>query len=259
MRPEETPVQREYGPVVEPVQAAPTPTIGDKQAREPFWGYEDLAMVVGLMFASMAVIVLAAAVAAKVWPHLKQDPMPLLLPTNLAMYVLLLLVFKFVFNSRYGRPVLASLGWKMSDPAVLGYAALGGVALPFIISGIGYLLHTPKVSTPMDQIPNSVPLALMAVLLAPFFEELFFRGFLQPLLIRTFGLVLGILITAALFGGLHAAEYSFVWQYIVAIGVVGIALGLVRAWTNSIVPTTVMHSCFNGLQVIAVAFSKHHK
>jgi membrane protease YdiL (CAAX protease family) len=258
MLPEETPVDPDYDPVIEPTEATPVIAPGPP-AREPFWGYQDLYIVLGLMFAAMAVVVLGAAIATLVWPHLKRDPMPLLLPSNLALYALLLLVFKFVFNSRYHQPVLPSLGWRMTQPAVIGYAALGGVALPFIISGIGYLLRTPKVSTPMDQIPDSVPLALMAVLLAPFFEELFFRGFLQPLLTRSLGLVFGIVITAALFGGLHSAEYSFVWQYIVAIGLVGIALGCVRAWTNSIVPTTVMHSCFNGLQVIAVAFSRHHK
>jgi membrane protease YdiL (CAAX protease family) len=264
MQPDETPVEHEHAPVLEPVEpvsatfdSAVTPA--RRPQREPFWGYEDLAIVVGLMFAAMAVVVLGAGAAVFLWPHLKQDPMPLLLPSNLAMYLLLLLIFKLVFNSRYAKPVLPSLGWRMTDSAVLGYAALGGLALPFVISGIGYLLHTPKVSTPMDQIPDSIPLALMAVLLAPFFEELFFRGFLQPLFVRTFGLVFGVLVTAILFGGLHAAEYSFVWQYVVAVGLVGVALGAVRAWTNSIVPTTVMHGCFNGLQVIAVAFSRHHK
>jgi membrane protease YdiL (CAAX protease family) len=145
----------------------------------------------------------------------------------------------------------------MVNATTLFYAVVAGVALPFVITGIGNLLHTPKISTPMDQIPNSIPLALMAITLAPFFEELFFRGFLQPLLTRTFGLVLGILLTAALFGGLHAVEYLFVWQYVVAIGLVGVALGFVRARTNSIVPTTIMHGCFNGLQVIALALSKH--
>src|SRR5581483_1910101 len=124
---------------------------------------------------------------------------------------------KFVFATRYARPVLSSLGWRMTSGATLVYAVLGGIALPFAITGIGNLLHTPKISTPMDQIPNSLPLALMAITLAPFFEELFFRGFLQPLLTRTFGLVLGVLLTAALFGGLHAVEYSFVWQYVVVI------------------------------------------
>jgi membrane protease YdiL (CAAX protease family) len=258
MPPEETPLQHEYAPLVEPVEPQPPPLLPVPQPqREPFWEYQDLALVIGLMMASMAVILLGVAAATFVWPHLKDDPTPLLLPTNLAVYLFLLLVLKFVFSSRYGKPMLSSLGWRMRSPSVLAYAALGGAALPFVISAVGNLLRTPKVSTPMDQIPNSIPLAIMATTLAPFFEELFFRGFLQPLLTHTFGLILGILLTAALFGSLHAVEYSFIWQYVVAIGLVGVALGFVRAWTNSIVPTTIMHGCFNGLQVIALVISKH--
>lgn len=257
MPPEETPAQPEYLPVIESVEPGMPAVFIPPPERDPFWGYQDLALVIGLMVAALAVIVLGAGVATFIWPHLRQDPMPLLLPTNLAMYFFLSLILKFVFSSRYGKPMLRSLGWRMTSPNVLAYAVLGGAALPFIISAIGNLLHTPKVSTPMDQIPNSIPLAIMAVTLAPFFEELFFRGLLQPLLTRTFGLIFGVLLTAALFGGLHAAEYSFVWQYVVAIGLVGVALGFVRAWTNSIVPTTIMHGCFNGLQVIALVYQKH--
>lgn len=261
MLPEETPIKPEYVPVAEPVELPAPPVLpAPRPQRVPFWGYLDLALVIGLMIAAMAIILLGVGVAVFVWPGLRDNPVPLLLPTNLAMYFFLLLVLKFVFSSRYGQPMLPSLGWRMTNPRVLLYAALGGVALPFLVSGVSYLLRTPKTSTQMDEMMKSMPivqLAIMAAVLAPFFEELFFRGFLQPLLTRTFGLVFGVLITSALFGGLHAAEYSFVWQYIVAIGLVGVALGFVRAYTNSIVPTTIMHGCFNGLQVIALAMSKH--
>ena len=261
MLPDETPTQPECVPVIDSVEPIP-PQIefAPRPQRVPFWGYQDLALVIGLLVAAMAVILLGVGTAMFFWPWLRQNPIPLILPTNLALYVFLLLIFKFLFSSRYGQPMLPSLGWRMTNSIVLLYAALGGIALPFAISGVTYLLRMPKTSTQMDEMMKAmpiVPLALMAAVLAPFFEELFFRGFLQPLLTRTFGLILGILFTAALFGGLHAAEYSFVWQYVVAIGLVGVALGFVRAYTNSIVPTTIMHGCFNGLQVIALAMSKH--
>jgi membrane protease YdiL (CAAX protease family) len=254
---EQTGADPEIVRAVEPEQPAPTPGINVRSRREPFWGYADLALVIGLLTAATFAIGLVAMAAIAVW-HLSMTSPPLLLTSNIAIYVALLITLKFVF-SRYREPMLPSLGWHMRAPNVLMGAALGGIALPFIISGVAYALHTPQVKTPMDQVPDSVPLALMAVILAPFFEELFFRGFLQPLLTRTFGLILGVLVTGTLFGGLHAAEYSFVWQYVVAISLVGVALGFVRVWTGSIVPTTVMHGCFNGLQVVAVVFSRHHK
>jgi membrane protease YdiL (CAAX protease family) len=259
MPPEEMPGAPEYIPELEPSEpAALPPPTPEPRRREAFWGYQDLAIVLGLMFGAVVVIGVGAMASVSVW-HLSVMSPPVLLFSNLAVYLALLLTLKFVFNSRYGQPVLPSLGWMMRSTTVLMWAAIGGMALPFIISGIGWLLRTPQISTPMDQIPDSIPLAIMAVLLAPFFEELFFRGFLQPLLVKTFGLVLGVLITAGLFGALHTAEYSFVWQYVVAVSLVGVALGFVRVWTDSIVPTTVMHSCFNGLQVVVAALSKHHQ
>jgi hypothetical protein len=102
-------------------------------------------------------------------------------------------------------------------------------------------------------------LAITAVILAPLFEEMLFRGFLQPLLSRTFGIIAGVLITAVLFGSLHAFEYMKVWQYVAAVTVVGIVLGIVRVRTNSIIPGVVMHGCFNAVSVIALILQNYAK
>src|SRR5581483_10141145 len=113
---------------------------------------------------------------------------------------------------------------------------------------LGDLLKTPKIALPFEKLTNTPAsltfFAIVAIVLAPFFEELFFRGFVQPLLSRTFGTVAGILITAGLFGTLHGFEYSWVWQYAVFISLAGAVFGWLRARTNSIVPSTVMHGCF---------------
>ena len=87
----------------------------------------------------------------------------------------------------------------------------------------------------------------MAVVVAPFFEELFFRGFFQPLFSRTFGTIAGIVLTAVLFGSLHGLEYSWAWQYALFISLAGAVFGWLRARTGSIIPSTVMHGCFNAV------------
>jgi uncharacterized protein len=97
------------------------------------------------------------------------------------------------------------------------------------------------------------------VMIAPLFEELWFRGFLQPLLCRSLGTVLGIVITGALFGSMHLFEYSNAWQYGVAIALVGIALGYVRLRSGSIIPSIVMHACFNSMSVISLVATKYAK
>ena len=98
------------------------------------------------------------------------------------------------------------------------------------VSIVASLLHTPVVKIDALEQLEKYPVILaafgvMAVTVAPLFEELLFRGFLQPLLSRTFGVVVGVLATAILFGVLHAPEYKFAWQYVTAISVVGFALG----------------------------------
>ena len=129
--------------------------------------------------------------------------------------------------------------------------------------GLAKLIHTPQVTSPMDEIFEvAVRLAVfgvMAVTIAPLFEELFFRGFIQPLFSRTFGVVDGIVITAVVFGAVHAPEYSWAWQYVVAVSIAGAVFGWVRARTNSIIPSTLMHGRYNLVFVIALIVTKHVK
>jgi uncharacterized protein len=230
--------------------------------REPFWGYTDLLLVMGIIVASIALITLAGGVLIFLYPGLRNDPTPILLPVQVAFYGFIYLALYFTLKRRYGRPVFASLGWRRTR-FNLGIAALGGAVLAFGISGLAALLHTPQVPSPLDRFLKSpVDLALfaaLAVTLAPLFEELFFRGFLQPLLSRTFGMAAGILITALVFGLLHAPEYAWAWQYVVAVSLAGAVFGWVRARTNSIIPSTLMHACYNLVFVIALVFTKFVK
>jgi membrane protease YdiL (CAAX protease family) len=241
---------------LEPVVNAPAP---ETPVRVPFWGYLDLAMVIGLLVASVAVILMVVGAFLFVYPSLKDNQGPLLLPTQFALYAFLYLSFRLVFGLKYGKPVFASLGWRPSK-FNLAIAAVGGVLLAFLVSALAYLLHTPQVPSPVESLMGSPALlavfGVMAITVAPLFEELLFRGFIQPLLSRTFGVVAGILITAIIFGALHAPEYSLAWQYAVAVSIVGAVLGWVRTASNSIIPSTVMHGSYNAVFVIALAVSK---
>jgi membrane protease YdiL (CAAX protease family) len=246
----------EFSPLEEPVIYAP---VLEKPERVPFWGYLDLAMVIGLLVASVAIILMVVGGLLFVYPGLKDNQGPLLLPTQFALYAFLYLSFRLVFGFKYGKPVFASLGWRRSH-FNLAIAAAGGVLLAFLVSALAYLIHTPKVASPVESLMNSPALlavfGVMAVTVAPLFEELLFRGFLQPLLSRTFGVAAGILMTAIVFGALHAPEYSYAWQYALAVSIVGAVLGWVRFTSNSIIPSTVMHGFYNAVFVIALAASK---
>jgi membrane protease YdiL (CAAX protease family) len=251
-----------------PLEQSPAPILESpglafllpEKEREPFWNYGDLLLMIGLLFISLLLAGLAAREWVQFHPNLKKDLTDLALPFQFVAYALVYFCFFLVFKLRYDRPVFESLGWRKSGYNLLA-AGLGGVLLAFGIAYLASLIHTPKVDTPFEDLvktPLSMALlALTAVVLAPLFEEMIFRGFLQPLFSRTLGAGLGIFLTAVLFGGLQASEYQKAWQYVAAITIVGIVLGILRAKTNSIIPGTVMHGCFNAVSVVGLFAAKY--
>src|SRR3954463_16362506 len=95
----------EPAPIDDPVPESPVPE------KRPFWGYVDLALLVGLLLAFVAAIFLGAAGLVFSLPSLRQDQAQLLLPTQIALYAAVYVSFRVVFGLRHGRPVLSSLGW----------------------------------------------------------------------------------------------------------------------------------------------------
>lgn len=249
-------------PPAEPVISAPAQSAEPPQLlpeRDPFWGYADVGLALLLIVVGVVVINLVAAAIVFADPKLQEDLTPLILPTNIALYGIIYLALRLVLGSRYGAPVFRSLGWRQAH-FNLAVAGIAGVALALALSFVAALIHTPQIKTPFDKLSSSpaslIFLGIMAVVLAPIFEELLFRGFLQPVISRSVGTLLGVVLTAVLFGLLHAPEYSWAWQYAVSVTLAGIAFGWLRAKTNSIIPGVVMHGCFNGIQVIAFAVTK---
>jgi uncharacterized protein len=242
-------------PAPEPFVSVPAPL----PAREPFWGYVDLAVVIGLLAAAIGLILVVAGLLLYAHPDLKTDAL-FLLTTQLALYAFVYLCFLVTFKTRYDRPVFSSLGWRPSNFSPL-VAVACGAALAFLLSIFGSLIHIPKVKSPLDDLtatPAMLALfGLMAVTLAPLFEEMFFRGFVQPLLSRTLGAAAGIGITALVFGAMHSPEYQNAWQYVFSIALAGAAFGWVRMRSNSIIPATIMHGTFNLVSVIGLAVTKY--
>jgi membrane protease YdiL (CAAX protease family) len=86
--------------------------------------------------------------------------------------------------------------------------------------------------------------ALLGVLVMPFFEELLFRGFLQPVLVRAFKPAAGIALTSALFAGLHGTAASG------PIFGLSCLLGYVMLHTQRLHAAWTIHAMHNGLQFL---------
>ena len=110
-------------------------------------------------------------------------------------------------------------------------------------------LRTPQLDTPMEELlADTVSLIAAAILgttVAPWFEELLFRGLLQPVAIRTAGVWPGILLAALPFALMHAPQYAWSWRHILIITLAGAAFGWRRYKTGSTGAAWVMHAAYN--------------
>ena len=213
--------------------------------QQPFWSYEDLIFFIALAFPSLFVSVIAVRAIAGASPLSKP------FQGLLAQLVWYLMVFGSLYGLlrvRYGQPFWRSLGWVVPFRGV-ALSFFGGPALAIAVGYVSYLLRTPEVQTPFGQMlqdpPTMALFAIFAVALGPLCEELAFRGFLMPLLMRSFGVPAGILITGAIFGFVHVYEYQWSWRHVFLVSLAGCAFGWVRHKTGSTAAATFMHSTFN--------------
>ena len=91
---------------------------------------------------------------------------------------------------------------------------------------------------------------LAAVFIAPFCEEVFFRGFVFPGLRNGMSLVWAIIISSLLFGVAHGDPGSFPVLF-----VIGLALAFLRWRTQSIWPGMILHMLNNGIAALAIVLT----
>ena len=85
-------------------------------------------------------------------------------------------------------------------------------------------------------------LFLTTTFLAPFFEEIIFRGILLPTLSTNFGTILGIIVSAFIFALAHLSLGEMPPLF-----VLGIGLAVTRITSGSLFSSVIMHSLWNGL------------
>jgi len=221
------------------------------QASWPFWNYQDLLFFLSLCLPALLVAVLMVrglSLAVRT-----SKPFQGLL-AQLIWYVLVFGALYLLLRLRYGQPFWRSLGWKFPVRGALR-SAFAGPLLAIAVGYLGYILRTPETEPPFQQMftdrATIVLFALFVIILGPLCEELAFRGFLMPLLVRSLGVAAGIIATGLLFGLMHAPEYGWHWQHVVLIGTAGSVFGWVRYATGSTAAAAFMHSTYNLMQFAA--------
>jgi membrane protease YdiL (CAAX protease family) len=103
--------------------------------------------------------------------------------------------------------------------------------------------------TASSTLEQRVMIILLAVTVAPFAEEFFFRFFLYGVVKRYFGRAVGVILSALLFAAVHAHLPSFAPLF-----VLGMCLALAYEWSGSLLVSMTMHALFNALALTALAF-----
>jgi membrane protease YdiL (CAAX protease family) len=100
--------------------------------------------------------------------------------------------------------------------------------------------------------------AIFAVVIAPFMEELVFRGFMFSVFEIRVGLPVAIVVTAILFAGMHAYEYKGAWNHLLLIFVVGLILSLTRGLTHKLAPSVILHTTYNACLMVGLFVATSH-
>lgn len=137
-------------------------------------------------------------------------------------------------------------------PAFYGLA----ICVNFIVLFISRFISDPDLNRSFntvndlqaDNLACALILFVQLVVIAPLFEEFWFRGIVMESL-RPYGNGFAIFVSALLFGLTHANFQQFFYAF-----VIGVCLGYIAVSTKSIITTTVMHAMFNGISGLLLLF-----
>lgn len=153
---------------------------------------------------------------------------------------------------------LRSFNVRRTLPWIAGFIALiigVNILYGFVIT----TLHLPLTTNDQVVLQESkyAPLSVYAllassVLIAPLCEEIFFRGFVLPGLLRDFSPTWALLISSLLFAVAHADPGSFIPLF-----VIGLCLGFLRLHTGSSWASLSLHVLNNLLSSISIVLAMH--
>jgi hypothetical protein len=162
---------------------------------------------------------------------------------------------------RRHRRGLRELGIRWEDPGrTLAMGGVGGVVslaasygFLFLILAVLYLILGRMPETVTSQSSTSlggmelILAAAVVVVLAPVFEEIFFRGLLYPALRSRMGAVPAVILDGFIFGVLH-----FQALFMLSLVAVGVILAYLYEKSGSLLTPMLTHALYNGV-VVAIA------
>lgn len=165
---------------------------------------------------------------------------------------------------QHGSGSLRDLGFRMRwvDLALglgFGFAALMGAGIiAQTLKSIGVQPHRESLTEPLRHGPLTVVvIVFIAVIGAPFVEEMFFRGLLMSGLVARWGTVIGIISQAIIFGLVHLGPTDARGNLgvFLLIAPLGAMLGILRFGFKRLGPGMVTHAIYNAV-IITFALTR---
>ncbi len=220
--------------------------------RDPVWSGWDVVMILVVAILGIFIFGTLIGVALMATHHRVPAASPamlrVMLLAQLLSYMVVLLFMRELVVRHYHRRFAEAVRWHWPhEHRWLAYL-LGGMALAVVVQLISVLLPIPK-TLPIDRYfqnrSAAYIMSLFGVSMAPLVEELFFRGFLYPVLARRLGIAVGVVLTAFGFALVHASQLGSAWAPLLILFMVGLVFTVVRVVTRNVAPGFLMHVGYN--------------
>lgn len=194
-----------------------------------------------------------------------------------------LIVFPLVWHKGF----FAGVQWNFTTALRLRWRLLSAAGACFLLAFVDSVLVPGPANAPIDKIfrqPGAAWLLFgFGITFAPFFEEMFFRGFLLPALCTAYdwigertqhrprlplgenghpqwtvpAMVTGAILTSIPFAALHAQQTGYSWGPFVLLVGVSIVLCAIRLSTRSLACSALVHSSYNFMLFVIMLISTH--
>ena len=229
----------------------------------PFWGWLDLLVFVIILVASMigAAILVSGfniGIVTAGYPRYSLSLAQVAVLLQLAGFGPALFLLSRILRARYHQGLRVAV--QLKPMRQIGLYAGIGLATAMLVSALNIVFKLQDLDMPMNELIRSdadlIAIGVAAFTFGPLFEEIIFRGFLQPLFVKTIGPIAGILATSILFALPHGAQYGWHWELILIITTAGVVFGVIRWRAESTTASTIAHAAYNGLLLIGAVIQR---
>jgi membrane protease YdiL (CAAX protease family) len=199
------------------------------------------------------------------------------LGSTVALYLITFAVSFFVFPVVWREGFFTGIHWNGVAALRLRWRLFGGGCLCFLLAMLDEVLIPSPAKAPIDEMFRSPAAAWMmlafGITLAPFFEEIAFRGFLLPALATAwdwaieqntgrpvrpldaqglpqwsaFAMVVASIFTSVPFAAMHADQQGYALGPFLLLVAISLVLCAVRLRTRSVAASVLVHASYNFL------------